>query len=175
MGAGIRYGLKKQRYGKNGTRAACLLAVFAAFLTAGGAVAAAAYDRELARAGIQPVEKDLAVILGNLYDNAIEAAAACEKGYVSLDIWMEHRVLEIEMVNSYTGERRPELPTTKRDAGFHGLGLRSVKGLVKQHGGRCSVELKQAENGGEVPEDAEAADQNAAAGEAAVLVELPVE
>lgn len=100
-------------------------------------------------------EKHLGILLGNLYDNAIEAAQDCKEGYVSLSVWTEHRMLEIEMINSYTGERNLDFSTTKANPMMHGLGLRSVQNLVNQYDGKFSVRMEQ--------------------GEAVVLVELPFE
>lgn len=113
-------------------------------------------------------ERYLAVILGNLYDNAIEAAADCLEGYVSLAIWTEHQIMELEMLNSYVGKRNKDFATTKTGNGMHGVGLKSVKNLVERSGGRFFIELKQGRGG------KTAAEIPGAEGEARVLVELPV-
>lgn len=85
-------------------------------------------------------EIDISSIFGNLLDNAGEAAKKCEKGRVSVALYMENggslAVCRIE--NNYVGELRSEggkLLTTKEDPELHGLGLQNVKRLVDQYSG----------------------------------------
>jgi len=82
---------------------------------------------------------DICIILGNLFDNAIEACRAVEgdrfiyfemaeyKGYV--------KVLIRNSVNGSVLENNPELKTTKKEKRFHGVGLKSVKDTVRKYGG----------------------------------------
>ncbi len=82
---------------------------------------------------------DLCIILGNLFDNAMEACAAAEdersvffeaaqrKGYVNLVIR--------NSVAASVLENNPELHTTKRDEASHGIGLTSVRNAVQRCGG----------------------------------------
>ncbi len=82
---------------------------------------------------------DICIILGNLFDNAIEACRAVEgdrfiyfemaeyKGYVKL--------LIRNSVNGSVLENNPELKTTKKEKRFHGVGLKSVKDTVRKYGG----------------------------------------
>ena len=90
-------------------------------------------------------EVDISSIFGNLLDNAGEAAKKCEKGQVSVALYMENggslAVCRIE--NNYVGELRSEgskLLTTKEDPELHGLGLQNVKRLVDQYSGYIQQE-----------------------------------
>ncbi len=90
-------------------------------------------------------EIDIISILGNLLDNALEAAKRCEEGRISVDLYMENRgclaIFRIE--NNYVGELRSEkngLLTTKKDAELHGIGLQNVKRLIDEYNGYMQQE-----------------------------------
>lgn len=82
---------------------------------------------------------DMCIILGNLFDNAIEACKKTQterlicfeitqrKGYVNILIknTVEESVLE----------SNPELQTTKQDKKNHGIGLKSVKETIEKYNG----------------------------------------
>ena len=92
-------------------------------------------------------EQDLISILGNLLDNAIEAAQKCEKGWVSAAMYMENggsfSVCRIE--NTYTGEirqRGDRMLTTKTQARQHGIGLQNVKRLIREYSGYLHQEYE---------------------------------
>lgn len=86
---------------------------------------------------------DLCIILGNLFDNAIEACTAAEgersvffemaqrKGYVNL-------VIRNSIADSVL-EKNPALRTTKADGGVHGIGLQSVRNAVQRCGGMIEL------------------------------------
>lgn len=85
-------------------------------------------------------EQDLIAILGNLLDNALEAAEKCKGGWVSAALYMENggsfAVCRIE--NTYAGEIRQKgdrMLTTKTQAGRHGIGLQNVKRLIRGYSG----------------------------------------
>lgn len=81
---------------------------------------------------------DLAVLIGNLADNAIEALAHEEKKELKIEI-IQKGVYEILSVQNYCTESvldtNPELVTNKPDSQNHGFGLTSVKKIVKKYGG----------------------------------------
>ncbi len=91
-------------------------------------------------------EIDITSILGNLLDNALEAAKQCEKGLVSVALYMENggslSVCRIE--NNYvTGGLKSEgnkLLTTKENPEWHGIGLQNVKRLVEKYSGYIQQE-----------------------------------
>lgn len=94
-------------------------------------------------------EIDVTSILGNLLDNAMEAAKKCEKGLVSIALYMENSgslsVCRIE--NNYmAGELRSEgnkLLTTKENPEWHGIGLQNVKRLVEEYSGYIQQEYEK--------------------------------
>jgi sensor histidine kinase regulating citrate/malate metabolism len=88
---------------------------------------------------------DLTTILGNLLDNAIEAASACEKESV-LDIYIKYTKgrLIIRIINTCEHEvdvdnRLPS--TTKEDKANHGIGLKHVAQTLKKYNGSLNLSI----------------------------------
>ena len=86
-------------------------------------------------------DMDLSVILGNLIDNAIEAALKEENKNIHIQISQIKEVLVIKIINSYSGERII-FETAKDNSLLHGIGLKSVKHLVNKYNGLFSIELE---------------------------------
>ncbi len=94
-------------------------------------------------------EIDITSILGNLLDNAMEAAKKCEKGLVSVALYMENggslAVCRIE--NNYVGELRNQgtklLTTKKNNPEWHGIGLKNVKRIVEEYSGYIQQEYEK--------------------------------
>lgn len=84
---------------------------------------------------------DLCAILGNLLDNALEAAgkvASPKERQVSLVIRRIHQMLVIKVENSFAEVQKGadgELKTTKTDGGLHGWGLKSVRVAAEKYEG----------------------------------------
>lgn len=84
---------------------------------------------------------DLCAILGNLLDNALEAAklvTAPEQRVVRLTIRRINQMLVIRVENSFAGapvQENGELKTTKTDAGLHGWGLKSARTAAEKYDG----------------------------------------
>ena len=89
---------------------------------------------------------DLCTILGNILDNALEAAAKVpdeEKRFISLKIGSVSGNVIIRCSNSFQGRLDTAdgvLQTTKADKQHHGLGLLSVKEVVTRHNGYLTVD-----------------------------------
>ena len=89
---------------------------------------------------------DLISIVGNLLDNAIEAAERAENNrYVVCKIHIENNdhLLIMEFYNSYIVPPRKEKDqyiSTKRESGCHGIGLHTVKKLVEKYAGIMQIE-----------------------------------
>lgn len=85
-------------------------------------------------------EVDLISILGNLLDNAIEAAAEVnEQGKVEIQIYQSEHFLMIEVVNNYLNvpvKGKKNYLTRKSDKQMHGLGLLVVQQLAEKYDGR---------------------------------------
>lgn len=81
---------------------------------------------------------ELAVILGNLLDNAIEAAMKTKEQVLRFRMEEDKGMLFIHVANQYCGELRIEegrLLSTKADEKKHGMGLKNVRDIVeKNHG-----------------------------------------
>lgn len=86
---------------------------------------------------------DFSVVLGNLLDNAIEAASKLEKErVVKVSINLDRNVLYINISNSFDGKLLYEdnkLKTTHKDKENHGLGLKSVKRVINKYNGTMNV------------------------------------
>lgn len=85
-------------------------------------------------------------ILGNLLDNAVRAAGNCTEGRIDVNIFMQNdnEYLVIKIGNTYAGQILREdkhLLSTKRDAGEHGIGIRSVRKIVE----KCEGMMNQTE------------------------------
>ena len=88
----------------------------------------------------------LAVILGNLLDNALEACRGVPEGqrYIKLDISYVKEMLQICIRNSYHATHRKDSSgrylTTKKDTLNHGIGLSSVEQAVSCYHGEMTAE-----------------------------------
>ena len=85
---------------------------------------------------------DLNVVLGNLLDNAIEAASRTEEKRLKVMIKLEKGVLFINIRNScqgIAGGKPRHLETTKEDASNHGIGLGNVRRIVEKYQGEMEL------------------------------------
>ena len=85
---------------------------------------------------------DLNVILGNLLENAIEAAKQTEEKILNINLEWNKGVLFIGIQNSYL--RKPEIRshkfiTSKNKSERHGFGLANVKRIVEMYNGTMVI------------------------------------
>ena len=90
---------------------------------------------------------DLTTILGNLLDNALEAAEAApdELRFLNLTIRRINAMLIIKVENGYGNaptENGGELETTKEDKASHGWGLKSVQTAADRYDGTITTDYK---------------------------------
>ena len=85
-------------------------------------------------------EIDMARILGNLIDNAIEASEGEEEPYIDLVIRQEKKFIVIKIVNKYSREFSKELRTIKHQRMFHGIGIGSIKSIVEKYEGEFLIQ-----------------------------------
>lgn len=90
---------------------------------------------------------DLAIILGNLLDNAIEAAKECtENKFIDISIGNWRGELIICICNSFKDvpikDKTGEFISLKRDYENHGFGIKSVKKAVEKYEGNIYFEIK---------------------------------
>ena len=81
---------------------------------------------------------DLNVVLGNLLDNAMEAAVRTEEKELKIAMKLEKGILFIHIRNSCQGiadGRVERLETTKEDALNHGIGLGNVQRIIEKYHG----------------------------------------
>lgn len=85
---------------------------------------------------------DINVILGNLLENAIEAAAKTEEKRLDVKVRMKQGILRIEVENSFDGRLRQSpqgLLTTKCKSEYHGIGLKNVQKMVEKYDGSMEI------------------------------------
>lgn len=85
---------------------------------------------------IPPAE--IAVLFGNLLDNSIEAAKYTDEKRISLDIHKNASYLIILVSNSIKSsvlKNNENLETSKSNKELHGIGIKSIKNIVKKHNG----------------------------------------
>ncbi len=85
---------------------------------------------------ISPAE--IAVLFGNLLDNAIEAAQCTDDKRITLDIQTNEGYLILSIKNSIKTsvlQTNEGLVTSKSNKELHGIGIKSVKSIVNKHNG----------------------------------------
>lgn len=99
------------------------------------------------------LEDDLVILLGNLLDNAIEAAQKCEENqrYIKLKVHNVNNMLLLDIENS--SSEIPQLKngvfiSSKNDKTLHGFGIESVKRIVKLYDGE--IHFQYTENNFEI-------------------------
>ena len=88
---------------------------------------------------------DLANILGNLIDNAIEAEQKEENPYIELNLKQEKNFLNINIKNKCTNLVSINTKTNKNNSEFHGIGLKSVNRIVRKYDGEILIKLTNQE------------------------------
>lgn len=88
---------------------------------------------------------DICLILGNLLENAVEAAERVKKKkYIKIQMKYDKGNLLIFLMNSYQGRlikmKDERLKSTKSDAGNHGVGLPSVYRAAAKYNGTVTVD-----------------------------------
>lgn len=91
-------------------------------------------------------DTDISVILGNTLDNAIEAAAKIEdksQKLIKVIIRSGHGLFTITIVNAVNQDviiQDGKIKTTKTEARNHGIGLDSVRALVRKNNGYLNLQ-----------------------------------
>lgn len=87
----------------------------------------------------------LAIVLGNLLENALEACRNIpdEKGFISLDISYAKDIFQLCIKNNYQVKRKKDIIghyiTTKGDNIYHGLGLSSINHAIENYHGQMDI------------------------------------
>ena len=91
------------------------------------------------------LDLDLANILGNLLDNAIEASMEEQDPYIDVIIRQEKSFMLIKVTNKYCGELPGNMRSSKKNKIFHGIGIESVKSTVEKYHGEFSIKKQDNE------------------------------
>lgn len=92
--------------------------------------------------------EDLNILLGNLFDNAIEAVSKLEesKRQIFFKLHSDKTAMFFQINNNFNGtlkkDYKNEIVTTKEDKESHGLGLKSIKEIVKRYEGKIDIEQR---------------------------------
>ena len=95
---------------------------------------------------------DINVMLGNLLENAIDAAGKTENKYLSVHIKLKRGILKVKIENSFESsyilrkeQNRKDtiLKTTKPFTEQHGIGLKNVKKIVEKYNGTMAVTAQE--------------------------------
>lgn len=89
---------------------------------------------------------DLNIVLGNLFDNAANAAENSDQKFINLKVEAEKDILYIKVVNSYKGviwENNGKFKTTKVKADYHGRGLNNVRAVVNKYNGLLDIDYSK--------------------------------
>ena len=95
---------------------------------------------------------DINVMLGNLLENAIEAAGKTDNKYLGVHIKLKRGILKVKIENSFESsyilrkeQNRKDtiLKTTKPFTEQHGIGLKNVKKIVEKYNGTMAVTAQE--------------------------------
>lgn len=95
-------------------------------------------------------DEDLTVLIGNLYDNAIDAClkiTGADQRFIRVKILFDSGNLLLLFENAAAEQSRSGhkglWPTTKEDSSAHGFGIKNIDRIVRKHGGYCERELRE--------------------------------
>lgn len=89
---------------------------------------------------------DLTVLLGNLFDNAVEALQKTEEKFLSVEIRYMKGVLYLSVSNSFQGilyrmdGKRNRFLSTKKNPENHGIGLLNIEDIVNRYHGEMRTD-----------------------------------
>ncbi len=79
---------------------------------------------------------DLCILLGDLLDNAMEAAAGSEEKQVKISVREEFNCLYLKIANTFSKENSDvKAFASKKETGRHGFGMRNIREIVRRYGG----------------------------------------
>ena len=89
--------------------------------------------------GIEDI--DLCNLLGNILDNAIEAAKHCPNGYIEVSIRSDENMILVIVANTIVEsvmKRNKELKSTKKNADRHGYGVKTINSIAEKYSGTAN-------------------------------------
>ena len=91
-------------------------------------------------------ELEICTLLGNLLDNAVEAAQKAPEKWVDVEIWREKDLLFLNVGNSLAEPPKQSgryFLTSKQDKMHHGIGLRNVDRVVRKYSGKLNFKVDE--------------------------------
>lgn len=88
-------------------------------------------------------DMDLYILLENLCDNAIEAAAQSNNPTIKLQISEDNGNLCIYIGNTTSDnvlKNNPHMNTTKKDKNMHGFGIMNIRDIIDKYNGTINYE-----------------------------------
>lgn len=91
--------------------------------------------------------QDTCVVLGNAFDNAIEAAKEMpvDERKIVLELYCRKGYLITRMSNTYNDSEQRRKLMTKKNKKWHGIGLKSIREIVKEYDGEVFIEAGERE------------------------------
>lgn len=99
--------------------------------------------------GLQMTDRDLTVMIGNLYDNAIDANLKIpdvDKRFIHIKILFDGGNVLFMFENATLEEKHTGntdvWTTTKEDSSVHGFGIKNIDRIVQMYDGYCERDMK---------------------------------
>lgn len=86
---------------------------------------------------------DLAALLGNALDNAIEGVQNAENKKITLRCRVNKGLFMLRLENPASGEINPDFATTKADRSSHGFGLPGMREIAERYGGTLNASVQK--------------------------------
>lgn len=91
-------------------------------------------------------DEDLCIILGNMFDNAIEACEKVSERWIRISVGFRKNGLVVVVENPFDGvlkrDARGNILSAKADSEHHGYGLLSIEKTVKKYDGEFVTEIR---------------------------------
>lgn len=88
---------------------------------------------------------DLSIVLGNAIDNAVEASQLVEGPKIiklSIEERLSYLIIDIRNPMLRSTLKPGDLKTTKEDRQNHGFGLKNIKYVISNYGGKMDIDIK---------------------------------
>lgn len=94
--------------------------------------------------GLHLTFSDLCVLIGNAFDNAIEACQKIQSGRKSISLQMSsvNQALFISILNTLPDSSTADSQSGKKDAENHGFGLKSIRYIAEKYNGTVQIQTK---------------------------------
>lgn len=87
-------------------------------------------------------DMDLAALLGNALDNALEGTRGAAQPRISVRCKADKGLFMLRVENTMSGQVKPELATTKADKSAHGFGIPGMREIAGRYGGTLSASTR---------------------------------